>query len=261
MTYAVVTTCNADGWNKYGRSMVESFRKFWPSDIKLFLYNEGFKSPDGVVSCEFPEWHQEFKKRHLDNPAAHGLDASVNRRGRRYDYRYDCVRFSHKVAAITDIGLAIGEELDLLWIDADTITHSPVTHEWLDSVLKRDSYMAWLSRARKYPECGFVAFNTAMSEQHGLFMSMLENTYQDDVVLDHKETHDSYMIEQISNAVCGHARFDHPMCLSGDRGRLSMHPFVKSRLAEKMDHLKGNFKSIGRTPRSEAPERFEKYWN
>ena len=38
---AVVTSFSPDGYELYGRRMVETFEKFWPADIKLYVYYEG----------------------------------------------------------------------------------------------------------------------------------------------------------------------------------------------------------------------------
>src|SRR5689334_8039237 len=97
MRFAVLTTCNEAGWQQYGRRMIETFDQFWPADVPLYLYAEDF-DPDHrrPVVRRLPAWLTEFKARHGDDPSAHGL---ING---SYHMRQDCVRFSHKVAAVTN---------------------------------------------------------------------------------------------------------------------------------------------------------------
>jgi hypothetical protein len=235
-----VTTIHEQGWREYGHRMVETFLKHWPDDVSLMLYNEGFVAPvyERVIPCEFPEWFPKWKEKHARNDAAHGLDVRVNRRGRAYDYRYDCVRFSHKIAAITDSAADI-------WIDADVVTHRRVTHDWLDRFAPRgEDYLAWLDRRNKYPECGFLMFNTR-NDRHLEFMRLLRKTYESDDVFNYKETHDSYIIEQSINQCVRRWWFRPPLSLSGS-ARNTSNPFDLGPLGECMKHLKGQLKHENR---------------
>ena len=73
-TFSVVTTCHKEGYNLYGRRIVETFDRHWPREIVLYLYAENFK-PDIMsnrIVCldllaECPEL-VAFKRRHEDNP-------------------------------------------------------------------------------------------------------------------------------------------------------------------------------------------------
>ena len=38
--FAVVTTFNESGYNKYGRKMIETYVKNWPKEVTLYLYPE-----------------------------------------------------------------------------------------------------------------------------------------------------------------------------------------------------------------------------
>src|SRR5258708_3526237 len=118
MRFAVLTTCNAKGWDQYGRRMVETFDQFWPPDVPLYLYAELFEPdhPRPVVRT-LPKWLTEFKERHAENPGAHGLIDG------NYNFLHDCVRFAHKVAAVTDAALTLETDV-LIWADADIVTHA-----------------------------------------------------------------------------------------------------------------------------------------
>src|ERR1700675_4960732 len=115
--FVVLTTCHAAGWQLYGRRMVEPFDRFWPADVPLYLYAEQFE-PDHLrpLVRPLPPWLDEFKSRHAANPRAHGLIEGG------YNYRQDCVRFAHKVAAVTDAASMLEADV-LIWADADIVTH------------------------------------------------------------------------------------------------------------------------------------------
>lgn len=270
MGIRLVTTCHADGWQQYGRRMAQTFAEHWPAEVTLEIYAEGFAvdvvAPN-VIERALPGWHTDWKARHADNADAHGRDAGrfgrIDRaKGKKQTYRRDCIRFSHKVAALTDAGLSVrrGAPADwLIMIDADTLTHAPVTIDWLCSLVPvAGHYMAWLDRAAWYPECGFVMF-AEQHPAHAAFMTRLRWIYESDRVFDLPETHDSFVIQHLVDLAVSADSFRQPYGLSGATGRRSSHPFIHSRLAERLDHAKGKFKAVGRTPRGHV-RRQEEHW-
>ena len=249
----VVTTMNAAGWNQTGGRMVESFRRQWPQDVELIVYAEGFRVPDymGVKVRELPVWQAEFKARHKGNRKANGQMPS------RYDFRQDAVKFSHKVAALTDAGLKQSEGI-LIWLDADTFTHAPVTHEWLQGLFPAPSYVAWLDRENCYPECGFIMMRCSHAA-HGSVMIGYRELYVTDRVLKMAETHDSFVFQQVIEKHRKDGLIEAPVSLSGDR-RWS-HPFVNGPLGACMDHMKGDRKKRGRSNAWDTRRpRSEPYW-
>lgn len=269
MSYFVVTTCSASGWEKYGRRMLDSFVRNWPSDVNLVIYTEGFRIPShsNVIEAHFPPWFFRWRLTMSDRPAVHGRDPRRNRRRQGYDFRQDCVRFSHKIAAVTDAGGSAEDSDVLIWIDADTVTHAPVDEAWLERLFpvgpdgSRSSYMAWLDRRGTYPECGFVMYDCS-HPRHADFMGRLAALYEGGDVFKMKETHDSYVVQQLVSGCMAAGWFPEPVSLSGPLGRMSGHPFVVGPLGSRMDHLKGKRKNLGRTPRSEAAKakHREDYW-
>jgi len=133
---------NRAGWDEHGARMVESVVQNWPAEaLPLIVYAEDFDLPEmvGVEVRRLPSWLDEFKARWGKTPAYNG------HRNGGYDYRFDAVKFSHKVAALTDAMLQITDGIGV-WIDADTFTHSPVTVEWLTDLFPKPAYIAWLDR-------------------------------------------------------------------------------------------------------------------
>lgn len=245
---SVVTTCNNAGYKQYGKRMLETFDRFWDRSITLHFYNEDI--PDlpryaNVVYHDLPQWFIDWKARHRDHKFAHGKDPKYNRKTRDYDFRFDCVKFSHKVAALTDIGLAIEEGL-LIWIDADTLSHQHVDEQWLHSINSRDdAYIAWLERKKLYPECGFITFRCWM-DCHLRFMRLLLDTYYTDEVFKFEQTHDSFVIDQLVQRAIKEGWMPKPHNISGNYEQ-KHHPFVYSMLGDRLDHAKGARKTWGRT--------------
>jgi hypothetical protein len=248
--YRVVMTCNRKIWEEYGRRAAESFLDYW-TGAQLWLYVEDFDPEqrfyaaciDGRMHIQdLPDWHTAWKVRHADNPDAHGRGES-SRRGRAsrygYDFRRDCVRFSHKVAALTHAALdQRGPPHDrLVMLDADVMTNRPVSADWLDRLLPGSHYLAWLDRAGSYPECGFVVFN-ATHPRHRQVMNDLREAYESDRVFVLPETHDSFVLMRIVRAAGLPTHNLTPA--RADRGN----PFAASVLAEKMVHFKGKRKGM-----------------
>jgi hypothetical protein len=240
--------------------MAETFRAYWSADVELLLYAEGFE-PDigGITVRQLPPWFEMWKRRHVGHGDAHGRDRSRNRAHRQvYDFRRDCVRFAHKVAAIID---AAGTESDLLiWIDADTVTHQPVDEHWVRSLVDNSrAYLHWLERPGTYPECGFLIFRPIFPV-HRAFMRRMREIYETGEVFGLPQTHDSFVFQIVSAEFRRSGAMPEPFNLSAPTRVRNGHPWAQSRLAERLDHLKGARKQLGRTPKSEAPGRTEQHW-
>lgn len=255
MTVTVVTTMNRAGWKEHGGRMVESFKQRWPADVTLVVYAEGFEVADGlgVEVRVLPDWVDTFKAKFGDSRKAIGYRYG----GSIYDYRFDCVKFAHKVSALTDAGKRLNDGV-MIWLDADTFTHSDVTHEWLEELFPAPSYVAWLDRQNCYPECGFIMFRCA-HQQHQAMMSAYEELYTSSKVFNLREWHDSFAFQHMIEKAVAAFEIEPPVSLSGDSSW--HHPFVNGPLGAKMDHMKGRRKRVGRSSLFDMRRpRTEPYW-
>jgi len=251
--FRVVTTMNERGWRETGERMVRSFLRNWPAEASLTVYAEGFcpSLPDVAVR-RLPTWLDEFKMRHAANPKTQGRVDSG------YDYRGDCLKFSHKVAALTDYALSVDDGI-LVWLDCDVFTHAGVTADWLDSLFPEPSYIAWLDRAGNHPECGFVMYRPG-HRSHREFMEGFADFYKSDKVLRLRETHDSYALQKLVEEWHSAGKIEPPVSLSGE-ARTWHHPLVSSRIGECCDHLKGGRKQFGKSQKRDLQKpRIEPYW-
>lgn len=231
MKFTAVSTFNAEGLHLYGRRMMQTFSHHWPEAVELLVFNEGWSERIGQVRLvpTFAPWLADFKERHR------------NRHFR--DYRWDAVRFSHKVAALCAADARTDADV-LIWVDGDVVTHSPITLADLEHLAPAKEWIAWLDRDKLYPECGFYLINRR-HPRHAEMMAAFEAMYAEDKLFDLPEWHDSFVLEHVVKQ----ARIG-TKSLSG-LGRRTGHPLVNGPLSAWLDHAKGNRKKLGRTPAGE----------
>ena len=232
-----VTTFNAKGYDLYGRNLIESYSRNWPKSIPLLVYTEGFSVPNlyhNVISEPLHAWWLEsFKARHAHRTVS--------------DFRYDAVRFSHKVAAVTE---ATRRGADyIIWIDGDVVTNKqipePAIEEWLP---KGNEYISWLWRNHKYPECGFYILN-CNHNAHKSIIKDFASLYSEDKLFLLSEFHDSFALQHV--IVQSGVKWK---SLSGGFEHAN-HPFVNGPLGVYMDHLKGSRKTEGASRQSDFVRR------
>lgn len=234
-----ISTFNRTGLDLYGRRMTQTFDAFWPRDVALTIFAEGWDEPLGRAEIADLEaaspWLSSFKARHGNKPV----------RG----FRWDAVRFAHKVAAVC---LAARSGCDtLIWMDGDTVTHAAPDMALVDPV---DAWIAWLDRDRLYPECGFFALN-CRHPRHEEMIDSLEGMYVRDKLFALPEHHDSYVIQAVVEAAGVEAK-----SLSGS-ARNTSHPAVNGPLGAFLDHCKGPRKAEGKSRRGDLVRpRSEAYW-
>lgn len=249
-TFQVVTSCSAKGWQDYGQRMHKSIALHWPTAVSFRLFSE---DDIGHAREPMPEWLDEFKRRHAKNEVVHGMV----RRGRyykHYNYRFDAVRFAHKVAVVIEAARTCDADF-LIWLDADTVTHSPVTLAFLESLAPaKDEVIAWLNRDHSYPECGFYILNMRNLSTLALLQQWKE-LYTGGKVFHLPEWHDSYVLMTLVKAL--NCRWK---SLSGEAAGTG-HPFINGPLGAVMDHLKGPRKAEGRSRKHDLKvQRTEDYW-
>ena len=261
----VITTMSQSGYGQYGKRMIETFDKHWPQSIKLQVYYEWM--PTKKTFSDRVEWIdinyacpklQEFKQRHNSNPHANGIKPGSDPNG-KYSYLWDAVKFAHKSYCVSHAALNANSDL-VVWLDADVVTHSAIPEGFIESLLPKDHYCAYLGRQKIYPECGFVIYDTR-SVYNQQFMEDWQDMYRTDSLFNEIEYHDSYLfwILQKKYTARGMQSFNisegHPHIPGG-------HVFINSPLGAYMDHLKGTRKITGRSKRTDIyrPHKNE-YWD
>lgn len=261
----VITTMSQSGYGQYGKRMIETFDKYWPQSIKLQVYYEWM--PTNKTFSDRVEWIDinyacpkllEFKQRHKSNPHANGIKPGTDPNG-KYSYLWDAVKFAHKSYCVSHAALNADSDL-VVWLDADVVTHSDVPEGFIESLLPKNSYCAYLGRQKIYPECGFVIYDTR-SDYNQQFMQDWQDLYRTDALFEETEYHDSYLfwVLQKKYTERGMQSFNisegHPHIPGG-------HVFINSPLGAYMDHLKGARKIQGRSKRTDIYRPHQnQYWD
>jgi hypothetical protein len=244
---AAVTTFDERGYEVYGRRFLETFAAHWPSEVRLYVYAEGFRPvlPRGelrdLLAC--CPGLVRFKRDYV------GI--------RPRDFRWDAVRFAHKVFALTHAARTTQVE-KLFWLDADTLSFADVPVDFLRSCLPDNCFTSCLVREGMHSETGFVGYNLGHVASRD-FIAAFEGLYTSGRLFALPEWHDSYVFDVVRRSFERQGRI-RTHNLSGVFTDTS-HPFVNSELGRYMDHLKGPRKEEGRSRESDLIlPRSETYW-
>ena len=246
MSVSVVTSCSLAGWEQYGRRFVETFDKFWPQDIPLYVVSEdalqiGTHSPRQVsfLDLKSDAAFTGFNQRNAENPRANGGRGGVTPHAMDkksgYNFKMDAIRFSKKVFAVGVVANFVPAGR-LIWLDADVVTIEPVPHEFLLTLPPADAAVAYLGRIGYHSECGFVGYNLDHFATRD-FIQKYVGVYASDKVFKLKEWNDCFVFDwlRVHLHLPGYS-IPHTS---------PSHPFVHSVLGQYMDHLKGRRKQRG----------------
>lgn len=263
MKYTVITTFNADGYAKYGQRMIQTFLQNWPVD--LVVYAEGCKVTESSPNLEVRDIDvvtelSAFKQQWQGVPRANGDVSADPVRSKRKDsgkgFKWDAVRFAHKVYAIFHCA-STARSTWLLWMDADTICHSPITIEDINTLCPAHTDLCFLGRRGKFSECGLYAMNLN-SPATRLFLNKFQQAYDDaeNGIFKLDEWHDSFVFDDVRRSA-NLIELDWSSHLITGEG----HPLINSAWGAWLDHLKGARKNLGRSKQVDLKiKRTEAYW-
>lgn len=267
MTYTVVTTFNQDGYEKYGRRMIETFLKNWPSNVILMVYAENCQVTEIADNLIVRDLHTsshelvDFKAKWKNVAKANGDVTNDPIRSRRKDagkgFKWDAVRFAHKVYAIFHCAQASNSDV-LIWMDADTVCHSPISLEKIESLIPADIDLGYLGRKGKYSECGLYSMNLR-SEKIKEFLKEFQRFYDfaEEGIFTLEEWHDSFVFDAIRVKIPKLRQKNWSEGIITGEG----HPLINSEWGAYLDHLKGDRKDLGRSKSKDLKiRRKEAYW-
>jgi hypothetical protein len=237
----------------YAKEFLRTFKKFWQPSIRLVVYYEGFEPQEGWRHIEEVEHLSAW----MENLSAFPLMSGYVRD--QYKIGLDA-RMCRKVFIQAHAVKQFGGKV--FWLDADSITHAPVTEQFLDAVLPDDQLNCFLGRDRmppggpQYTESGFIGFNADHPACHA-FMNAYTNVCLSGAIFTRTGWHDCYAFDATREVMRQPDIFND---LAKDLPSDCAHPFVNSVLGSVMDHKKGPRK-LGRTDRKDLViERTEPYW-
>jgi len=265
---SVVTTFNQKGLEDYAQNMINTFVKTWPSNVTLYLYAEDCTPviPKDANNVKLLDLHAEstslvnFKNKWKNIPKANGDVTKDPIRSKRRDagkgFKWDAVRFSHKVYSIFECAKICNTDI-LMWMDADMICHSQIHEKTLQHLLPEGFDLWYVGRERKWPECGLYAIN--LKTANGLkFLQEFERVWDDaeNGIFQMDEWHDSFVFEEVRKKMPIKSHNWGEGIVRGEG-----HPLINSVWGGFLDHLKGGRKTLGKSRKTDLLKpRAEQYW-
>ena len=250
--------------------MIETFLRSWPSEVTLRVYTEDVQISESAPNLEILDINQAvppltaFKKKWKSVPKANGQEAQGprDRRGKQpgIGFKWDAVRFSHKVYAFCHAARDCDCDV-VFWMDADTVCHSEININFLESRVPRDVCLGYLGRDKKYSECGLYALNLTLPGARE-FVDLFQAFYDDaeSGIFTLKEWHDSFVFDQVRSIMSHNSGWRE---LNWSQGLITGegHPLINSAWGAYLDHLKGDRKQTGRSRQQDLQvARTESYW-
>lgn len=276
MSITVVTTFNQSGYDQYGQRMIQSFLKHWPLEVKLYVYAEDCKVSESANNLIIKDLHSSslgltnFKNKWKNIPKANGNVSNDPIRNKRKDsgkgFKWNAVKFAHKVYAI----FACAEQCKtdtLIWMDADTMCHSPITLQELERLVPTDMDLCYLGRKGKYSECGLYAMNLCSLHTQE-FLKEFQRVYDqaETGIFLMEEWHDSFVFDRVREKFPKLKQLDwaahlHDIRPNPRNSKGEGHPLINSNWGAYLDHLKGARKILGKSNSLDLKvKRTEKYW-
>lgn len=249
---SIVTTFSADGFHSYAERMLRSLDSCWPAGTDLHLY----------VNGDCPVSHSSWVPKNANlwladvTQFTSFAQARVGEKMRRgYNYKWDAIKFAHKPLAIHHALHNVQDGDVLVFLDADTFTHSVIPDDFLQQVMPNRAQISYLGREGMHSECGFLAIK--VSKHVRAFWALARQMYLSKQIFDLPEWHDCAVFDFLREKFEKSIRF-HNLSPWGKAGQ---HVFINSILGAWMDHMKGPRKAIGRSQKNDLLRpREEPYW-
>jgi len=265
--YAVVTTFHAKGYEQYAQKFIQTFIKNWPSTIPLYAYAEDCQVLESASNLVVRDLHSSspelisFKNTWQGVPKANGDVSQDPIRSKRRDagkgFKWDAVRFAHKVYAIFHAAKNCDADI-LLWMDADMVCHTPVTEDKISALIPESKDLCFLGREGKFSECGLYSMNLR-NTQVQVFLKLFQDFYDDAErgIFTLDEWHDSFVFDAVRSKVNLNELNWSAGLIKGEG-----HPLINSDWGAYLDHLKGKRKEYGKSLIKDLiVNRPEGYWH
>ena len=247
--YTFVTSFNEEGYNSYGKRMLESVIAKWnPKHFKIYAYYHDFdiKKVDHPVSSNIIYVFLNNIKEMLDYRERMKLHDGTEGGKIPYNWRLDAIKWCHKVYALTDRAFKMMESNKnpeepewLIWLDGDTVTKKRLDKKAFDKWLPEKASLVHLGRKDvDYSETSFMGFNLQYHDACSI-LADLRGCYTLGETIAYREWHDGFIFERLLNIYKAHGMVVNN--LSENCKGLSA--FMQSPLSEYFTHFKGNLKN------------------
>ncbi|MGE7413203.1 hypothetical protein [Methylobacterium tarhaniae] len=249
-SFTFVTTCSQPGWIEYAETMVESFDKNFPPEVKLIVYID-FKAPPDRARVEFRQIAQTGMRLEDYHFSLSGLQFALGRAipysehdlANSYDIIWNARKFSFKVFTICHAIRTCDTDV-VVWLDADSNIVDRIDYDVIARSIPEYAMVSYLGRSWRYTECGYVGYNM----RHPLtaaFAETIVQMYTSGAVFSLKEWHDSYVFDVVRlyfERYFGVRNFNIARYVDD-----LDHVFLNTELGLYIDHMKGPRKSQGKS--------------
>jgi hypothetical protein len=239
----VITSMNKEGWDRYGQRFVQTFLKFWPENISLHIYAEGFNLETSNLRVHIINFDTQLSTLMETFSAQQKLLFNKIGNVPTNNYLFDAMKFAKKGFALIDgIEKNIGKQV--IWLDADIFTFSPISKHQLSNILQSEDIEVFCSHLRRFgmhTESGFLGFNTLHPLTHE-FCDRYKSIYLSGAIFHLEHWTDCHVFDCLKTY---YISFGFQRAFHEIPSALSSHPFINSPLGLFMDHLKGNRKNNG----------------
>jgi predicted O-methyltransferase YrrM len=199
----VISSFSVDGYKLYGKEFLESYIKYWPVPIHVYLEGSKKNYPN-LISDANIIYHDLFK--------IPGCTATLEAMGKfqamsgiisgKQDYRFNIYRFARKIFAQCDA--ATNQDDLFFWLDADTSFHGEVTEEWLRDLFKESirgkPFMVYQGRPKWHSCASFVGWDPT-HEQNVPFWTKYFELITTGTFLLLPEWHDSFILDALRDGM------------------------------------------------------------
>ena len=239
--YTFVTSLNQEYWDSTSKVNLQSWAEHLPKDVKIVLYSEDNIDTGAVHSrilyknlYEASPELVAFKEKHKDNAHYNGR-IGHKQEGTTKAFKWRGIKFAHKTFAIFEEA-KVQDSGWLVWLDADVLMHTEMTHEFMDKLFPKHKAISYLGRPNEYDECGLVGYNLDNPIARD-FINKFEDQYLTGLD-DLRETHDSWVFFQLRLSY----EDQEPFWDLNPNPINAKSPFNNSGINQVMVHTKGNAK-------------------
>ena len=199
----IISSFNVKDWGFYAEAFVNSFIEKWDSRINLSMYYHNGDLPKNhpiaknvkYIPLDTDKQLSEFKEEYKEQD---GIDKDKH----TYNFRFDAIKFCHKVFAITNEAFSIFSQSQdgyLIWLDADSQTMEKVSLEDIQDIIvhpTRPDIIHLGRTAVNYSETSFVCYNLN-SLRTIEFLTDLRGLYLSGEVFGYREWHDGFLFSRL----------------------------------------------------------------
>lgn len=177
-TFACITTFNQDYYEQMADKMVDTYLEFWPKDIPLYVYTEDMKLPVKADNLK------EIDVFDACNP---DLESYLDYIGNHFSrgFAYKAFAWVHACQNI-DVD-------QIIYLDADSVTYRPITHDWLNDILPEDKIAAYMGVTMNK---GKWAGSNIQHADTGIYWFNRRHSYAETFV---KRYHNIYLSREVNN--------------------------------------------------------------